>query len=67
MYQINSCIKQNNEIINSEFKLIDRNSAYRLNDVRQEIHDSPILSWNIQMHISHINELKHSKKILNFH
>lgn len=44
MYQINSCIKHNNEIINSEFKLMDRSSAYRLNDVRQEIDDSPILS-----------------------
>lgn len=42
MYQINSCIKHNNEIINSEFKLIDRSSAYHLIYVRQEIDDSPI-------------------------
>lgn len=30
---MNSCIKYNNEIINLEFKLIDRSFVYCLNDV----------------------------------
>lgn len=67
MYQINSCIKHNNEIINSTFKL-DRNSA--LSSIRllprNWQQSLPVMKYSYS-YISHINELKNLNKILNFH